>query len=328
VVTRWGVIGTGGIAAKFVTDLGLLPDTEVVAVGSRSQDSADAFADEFDIARRHPSYQSLVDDPDVDAVYVSTPHPGHFPAAMLAIQAGKAVLCEKPFTLNATEAAELIAAARQRGVFLMEAMWTRFLPHVVRIRELLMEGTLGDLTTVLADHGGFFPHDPQHRLFNLELGGGALLDLGVYPVSFASMVLGSPAKVTAVSAPATTGVDAQTSMLLEHDGGQHAVLTTTLEARTPNRAAIVGTLARIEVDATWYAPSGFTVVAVDGKELERFVDEHRGNGLRHQAAEVARCLADGRQESAVMPLDESLSIMKTLDEVRRQIGLVYSSERS
>jgi predicted dehydrogenase len=328
VVTRWGVIGTGGIAAKFVTDLGLLPDTEVVAVGSRSQDSADAFADEFDIARRHPSYQSLVDDPDVDVVYVSTPHPGHFPAAMLAIQAGKAVLCEKPFTLNATEAAELIAAARQRGVFLMEAMWTRFLPHVVRIRELLAEGTLGDLTTVLADHGGFFAHDPQHRLFNLELGGGALLDLGVYPVSFASMVLGSPAKVTAVSAPATTGVDAQTSMLLEHDGGQHAVLTTTLEARTPNRAAIVGTLARIEVDATWYAPSGFTVVAVDGKELERFVDEHRGNGLRHQAAEVARCLADGRQESAVMPLDESLSIMKTLDEVRRQIGLVYSSERS
>jgi len=327
-VTRWGVIGTGGIAAKFVTDLGLLPDTEVVAVGSRSQDSADAFADEFDIARRHPSYQSLVDDPDVDVVYVSTPHPGHFPAAMLAIQAGKAVLCEKPFTLNATEAADLIAAARQHGVFLMEAMWTRFLPHVVRIRELLAEGSLGEIRTVLADHGAFFPHVPQHRLFNPELGGGALLDLGVYPVSFASMVLGSPARVTAVSAPATTGVDAQTSMLLEHDGGRHAVLTTTLAARTPNRAAIAGTLARIEVDATWYAPTDFTLVAVDGTELERFVDKGQGNGLRHQAAAVANCLADGRLESAVMPLDESLSVMKTMDEVRRQIGLVYSSERS
>ena len=327
-MTRWGVIGTGGIAAKFVTDLGLLPDTEVVAVGSRSQDSADAFADEFDIARRHPSYQSLVDDPDVDVVYVSTPHPGHFPAAMLAIQAGKAVLCEKPFTLNATEAADLIAAARQHGVFLMEAMWTRFLPHVVRIRELLAEGSLGEIRTVLADHGAFFPHVPQHRLFNPELGGGALLDLGVYPVSFASMVLGSPARVTAVSAPATTGVDAQTSMLLEHDGGRHAVLTTTLAARTPNRAAIAGTLARIEVDATWYAPTDFTLVAVDGTELERFVDKGQGNGLRHQAAAVANCLADGRLESAVMPLDESLSVMKTMDEVRRQIGLVYSSERS
>jgi predicted dehydrogenase len=328
VVTRWGIIGSGGIAAKFVTDLGLLPDTEVVAVGSRSQASADAFGDRFDIARRHPSYQTLVEDPDVDVVYVSTPHPGHFPAAMRAIEAGKPVLCEKPFTLDATEAAELIAAARQRGVFLMEAMWTRFLPHVVRIRELLAEGSLGDIRTVLADHGAFFPHDPQHRLFNPELGGGALLDLGVYPVSFASMVFGPPAKVTAVSAPASTGVDAQTSMLLEHGGGRHAVLTTTLAARTPNRAAIAGTLGRVEIDATWYAPTSFTTVAADGTVLEVFVDEHEGNGLRHQAAEVARCLADGRLESAVMPLDESLSVMRTLDEVRRQIGLVYPSERS
>jgi predicted dehydrogenase len=327
-VTRWGVIGTGTIAAAFVTDLGLLPDADVVAVGSRSQDSVDVFADEFDIARRHPSYQALVEDPDVDVVYVSTPHTGHFPAAMLAIEAGKAVLCEKPFTLNAAEAADLIAAARQRGVFLMEAMWTRFLPHVVRIRELLAEGTLGEIRTVLADHGALFPHDPQHRMFNPELGGGALLDLGIYPVSFASMVLGSPSRVTAVSTPASTGVDAQTSMLLEHDGGQHAVLTTTLGARTPNRAAIAGTLARIEVDATWYAPTTFTVVAVDGTVVERYDEVHEGGGLRHQAAEVALCLDDGRLESAVMPLDESVAIMETLDEVRRQIGLVYPSERS
>jgi predicted dehydrogenase len=328
VVTRWGVIGTGGIAGSFVTDLGLLPDTEVVAVGSRSQDSADAFGDEFDIARRHPSYQNLVDDPDVDVVYVSTPHPWHFPAAMLAIQAGKAVLCEKPFTLNAREGEELIAAARRHGVFLMEAMWTRFLPNMVRIRELLAGDTLGDIRTVQADHGQWFRHDPGHRLLNPDLGGGALLDLGIYPVSFASMVLASPSAVTAISTPASTGVDAQTSMLLAYEGGAHAVLTTTLEARSPNRATIVGTLARIEIDAVWYRPTTFTVAALDGTVIERYDEAHEGGGLRHQAAEVARCLADGRLESAVMPLDETLSVMRTLDEVRRQIGLVYPSERS
>lgn len=326
-MTRWGVIGTGGIATAFTADLRLLPDAEVVAVGSRSQATADAFGDRLDVARRHPSYQALVQDPDVDVVYVSTPHPGHFPAAMLAIEAGKAVLCEKPFTLNASEAGALVAASRRRGVFLMEAMWTRFLPHVVRVRELLADGALGEIRSVQADHGQWFRHDPEHRLLSPELGGGALLDLGIYPVSFASMVLGPPSNVVAVSAPASTGVDAQTSMLLDHPGGRHAVLTTTLEARSPNRAAIVGTLARVEVDPTWYAPTTFSLVRVDGTVLERYDVAHKGGGLRHQAAEVARCLGDGLLESPVMPLDESVSIMATLDEVRRQIGLVYPSER-
>ena len=326
-MTRWGIVGTGGIATKFATDLRLLPDAEVVAVGSRSQVTADAFADRFELTGRHPSYDALVEDPDVDAVYVSTPHPGHFAAASLAIQAGKAVLCEKPFTLNATEAAGLVSAARRRGVFLMEAMWTRFLPHVVRIRELLATGVLGDIRTVQADHGQWFRHDVEHRLLNPSLGGGALLDLGVYPVSFASMVLGPPTRVTAVSSPAATGVDAQTSMLLEHDEGRHAVLTTTLAARSPNRAAIVGTDARVEIDATWYAPTTFTVVSRDGEVLGRYDEAHSGGGLRHQAAEVGRCLAEGQLESPVMPLDESVAVMSTLDEVRRQIGLVYPSER-
>ena len=326
-MTRWGVIGTGGIASSFVTDLRLLPDAEVVAVGSRRQATADDFAERFDVPGRHSSYPALVEDPDVDAVYVSTPHPGHFAASMLAIEAGKAVLCEKPFTRNAAEAAELVDAARDRGVFLMEAMWTRFLPHVVRVRELLTEGVLGDVRTVQADHGQWFRHDPEHRLLNPALGGGALLDLGVYPVSFASMVLGPPTRVAAVSAAASTGVDAQTSMLLEHSGGRHAVLTTTLQARSPNRAAIVGTDARIEIDATWYAPTTFTVVSRDGTVLERYDEAHAGGGLRHQAAEVARCLAAGLLESPVLPLDESISVMTTLDEVRRQIGLVYPSER-
>lgn len=323
---RWGIIGTGGIASTFATDLRLLPDAELVAVGSRSLPTAVAFGDRLDVPRRYPTYDELVQDDDVDAVYVSTPHPAHHAAAMLALTAGKAVLCEKPFTLNAAEAVELVETARARGVFLMEAMWTRSLPHMVRIRELLAEGALGDVRTVLADHGVRFERDERHRLFAPELGGGALLDLGIYPVSFASMVLGTPSAVTAVSDRAFTGVDAQTSMLLRHPGGGHAVLTTTLEADGQNRAVIVGTEARIEIDRVWYTPTGFTVTDRDGS-VQRHDVPHEGSGLRHQAAEVARCLRAGLTESPVMPLDETVSIMRTMDEVRRQIGLVYPSER-
>jgi len=190
----------------------------VVAVGSRRQESANEFAREHSIARAYPSYDQLVSDAGVDVVYVATPHPGHHDAAMLAIEAGKAVLVEKPFTMDATEADSLVSAARTRGIFLMEAMWARFLPHVVQVRELLAAGALGDLRLVIADHCQWIPGDPSHRLLAPELGGGALLDLGIYPVSFASMVLGTPTSVTAVSDPASTGVDATTSVLLQHDG--------------------------------------------------------------------------------------------------------------
>jgi predicted dehydrogenase len=322
VVTRWGVVGTGGIATAFATDIALLRDAELVAVGSRTQESADAFGERLGVPRRHPSYQSLVDDPGVDVVYVSTPHPGHFPAAMLALEAGKAVLCEKPFTLNAGEAAQLVATARRQGVFLMEAMWTRFLPHIVRIRELLAEGALGDLRTVTAEHGQYFPPDPAHRMFAPELGGGALLDLGVYPVSFASMVLGTPSRVTAVSDPAFTGVDATTSMLMQYAGGAHAVLTATLTAAGPTTAAVVGTDARVLVDGPFYTPTGFTLTRRDGTS-ERFDHPVEGRGMWCEAAEVVRCLREGRLESDVMPLDETVAIMATMDEVRRQIGLTY-----
>ena len=265
-------------------------------------------------------------DPDVDAVYVSTPHPGHHDAALLAIEAGKAVLCEKPFTLNAAEAQSLVDAARRHGVFLMEAMWTRFVPHIVQLREVIASGRLGDVRMLVADHSQWFAKDPAHRLFAPELGGGALLDLGIYPVSFSSMLFGTPRAVTAVSDPAFTGVDATTSVVLQHDEGRTSTLLTTLEALGPNRAAVVGTDARVEIESVWYSPSWFTLTPRDG-EPEVFAPPHEGNGLRHQAAEVARCVAAGQLESAVMPLDETVAIMGTLDEVRRQIGLVYPAER-
>jgi predicted dehydrogenase len=256
-------------------------------------------------------------------VYVSTPHPGHHGAALLAINAGKAVLVEKPFAMDAAQAREMIEAARDRGTFLMEAMWTRFLPHIARVREILAAGTLGDVVYLTAEHGQWFAQDPQFRLFAPELGGGALLDLGIYPVSFASLVLGRPARITAVSDPAFTGVDATTSMIFQYDGGAHAVLTTTLRAASGNPAGIYGTAARIEIDGWFYTPTTFRVIARDGAELERFGEPYEGRGLRGEAAEVARCLRAGLLESPLLPLDETYTIMQTMDEVRRQIGLTY-----
>jgi predicted dehydrogenase len=319
---RWGVVGTGGIASAFVDDLRFVEGAAAVAVGSRAQESADRFAAEHSVGRAHPTYEALVTDDEVDVVYVATPHPGHHAAALMAIEAGKAVLVEKPFTMDAVEAESLVTAARDRGVFLMEAMWARFVPWAVRLRELLADGTLGEVREVIADHGQWFPQDASHRLFAPELGGGALLDLGVYPVSFASMVLGTPTKVTAVSDPAFTGVDATTSMLMQYAGGAHAVLTTTLTAAGPTTAAVVGTDARVQVDGPFYTPTGFTLTRRDGTS-ERFDQPVEGRGMWCEAAEVVRCLREGRLESDVMPLAETVAIMATMDEVRRQIGLTY-----
>ena len=318
---RWGIIGTGGIARAFVRDLASVPGARVVAVGSRTQASANRFGDENGVPRRHPSYEALAADPEVDAVYVATPHPLHAQNALAAIAAGKHVLVEKPFTMDAAEAVAVVEAARAAGVFAMEAMWTRFLPHIVRVRELLAAGALGQVRTVVADHGQIFAPDPSHRLYAPELGGGALLDLGVYPVSFASMVLGEPAAVTAAADFAFTGVDGQTSAILRGGDGAHALVTCTLWAATACRAAISGTEGVIDIDPVFYAQTSFTLRRKDA-EPERFdpVDglAGRGKGLRYEAAEVVRCVREGLVESPGMPLDETISIMRTLDEIRRQ----------
>jgi predicted dehydrogenase len=312
-MVRWGIIGTGGIARAFAADLELTDSGSVVAVGSRSLETAERFG----VGRPHGSYQTLVEDPEVDAVYVATPHPMHHANALLALEAGKPALVEKAFTMNAAEARELVAAAQERGLFLMEAMWTRFLPHIVQIRALLAAGALGELVTVSADHGQWFPHDPAFRLFAPELGGGALLDLGVYVVSFASLVLGTPDRVVALGTPAFTGVDGQTSILLGHASGAQAVLTCTSSAVSPTRAAIVGTEGRIEIDRTFYAPTSFTFIPREGEPV-RYAAPHDGLGLRHEADEVARCLDEGLLESPLMPLEETVAIMATMDAVLAQ----------
>jgi len=328
-VLRWGVIGTGGIARAFVLDLQGLPDARLVAVGSRTPTAAQAFTADLPGARPHGSWADLVADDTVDAVYVATPHATHAEAALLAIAAGKHVLVEKPFTMDAAQARAVVAAARAADVLCLEAMWTRFLPHVRRIRELIADGAIGEVCTVTADHGQWFVRDPEHRLFNPALGGGALLDLGIYPVSWASMVLGRPSQVLAASDPAFTGVDAQTSMVLRHPGGAHAVLTCSLRSATPRRAFIAGTEGAIDVDPTFYALTSFTLRRRDGL-VERFSSPPEagagpGKGLRFEAAEVGLRVRQGELESPHLPLDETVSIMETMDEVSRQTCLTFPS---
>lgn len=313
-VLRWGIIGTGGIAHTFVGDLGHIDEGVAVAVGSRSLESANAFADEYAIAKRYGSYEDLVSDPEVEAVYVATPHPMHHENAMLALSHGKHLLVEKAFMMNAEQAREVVARARGLKLFVMEAMWTRFLPHVKAIRQLIADGGLGTIVSVEADHGQWFESDPAFRLFAPELGGGALLDLGVYPVSFASMILGSPKRIRAMVDPAFTGVDGQTSMLFGYEGGAQAILTCTSRARGATRACITGDKARIEIAGDFYSQTSFTLIERGG-ERRTFEFEKVGRGLQFEAREVARCLEEGLLESPVMPLDETIAIMATMDQV-------------
>jgi predicted dehydrogenase len=308
-VIRWGIVGTGGIARSFARDLELTDSGTVVAVGSRRLETAEAFG----LGRAHGSYEALVNDPEVDAVYVATPHPMHHANARLALEAGKPVLIEKPFTMNAAEARDLVELARARELFLMEAMWTRFLPAFVELRRLLAEGALGELVVLQADHGQWFALDPAFRLFAPELGGGALLDLGVYPVSFSSMVFGTPERIVALSTPAFTGVDGTTSILLSHGGGAQSAITCTSAAVTPTTASISGTEARIELGQRWYGQTGFTLFRRGSDPVAW--DSGVPAGLRFEADEVARCLAGGLLESPAMPLDESVAIMETMDAV-------------
>ena len=311
---RWGILGTGGIAHTFANDLQFCEDGVAVAVGSRSPSSAETFADEFNIPHRFGSYRDLVGDPEVDAVYVATPHPMHLADASLALEHGKPVLVEKAFTMTPAEARTLVALARLKDLFLMEAMWTRFLPHMVALRELVGGGQLGEIVSVQADHGQWFQLDPNFRLFAPELGGGALLDLGVYPVSFASMLLGAPDRMTALVDRAFTGVDGQTSIIFGYNSGAQALLTCTSGARTPTRASVSGTQARVEIEGDFYAPTSFSLISRTGAR-QRFEFSTQGRGLHYEASEVARCLREGLTESPVMPLDESVSIMETMDQV-------------
>ena len=322
---RWGILATGGIASAFASDL-RTAGLDLVAVGSRSQESADAFASRFDIAHAHPSYEALVADPDVDIVYVSTPHPMHHENAKLALEAGKHVLVEKAFTLNRQEAEDLQRLAAERGLLVMEAMWTRYLPHMVRIREIIEAGTLGEIRAVTADHTQKLPTDPAHRLNALELGGGALLDLGIYPISFIWDVLGAPTTVTAVGRLVETGADSEVATIMTHEGGAISTSLSSSRAAGPNTASIVGTDARIDIDEVWYTPTTFRVVLPDGTVGEEYASDVAGRGMEYQAMAAERLVREGTSEGDILPIAESVAIMGTLDEIRTQIGVRYPRE--
>ena len=325
---RWGILSTGNIATQFATALQGERDAQIVAVGSRSQDSADAFGDKFNIPNRHASYESLANDPEVDVIYIGTPHPMHNDNSLLCINAGKAVICEKPFTLNATEAKTIIDAARAKNVFLMEAMWTRFTPAMVKIRALLQDGVIGEPRLLRADFGFRAPYDPKNRLFNPALGGGALLDVGIYTVSLAWMLFGKPTEMHSTAHLGETGVDEQTAMILRYDNGALASLTCATRTDTHTDAMIFGTDGVIRIPHPWWQPQTFIVEHADANKTstESFEMVFDANGYEYQAREVMRCLREGNKESSIMPLDETLAIMTTLDGLRAEWGLVYPGE--
>ncbi|TRZ90241.1 gfo/Idh/MocA family oxidoreductase [bacterium] len=322
---RWGIIGSGGIAHAFARDLVLLNSHVIGAVGSRDAAKALNFAGKFPGADAYGSYDELVADPEIDGIYVATPHPMHVENTLLALNAGKPALCEKPFSVNAREARLMIDTARAKNLMLMEAMWTRFLPHIQKVREILAGGVLGEIFAVEADHGQRLAdyNNPRHWL--PELGGGALLDLGIYPVSFAHMVLGAPQKITATAAFTEKGVDAQTSAIFDYASGAQAVLTTTMSASTPCRAVISGALGKLEIDRTFYKPASMRVIMHDGTTTE-YPRDYNGHGLREQALEFARCIKAGLAESPLLTLDETYAIMKSMDKIRALIGLKYPGE--
>lgn len=323
---RWGIISTGGIATAFARDLSFLNNHVVKAVGSRSLQSAQEWALEFPGCKAYGSYEELVNDPDIDAIYVATPHTSHVANTILALNAGKPVLCEKPFAVNAHEAKQMQDAAESNDVALMEAMWTRYLPHIYKVREILASGVIGKVIAVEADHGQRLADYANPRHWEPELAGGALLDLGIYPVSFAHMVLGIPQKITATASFTDKGVDAQTAAIFDYASGAQAVLSTTMTVKTSNRATISGELGRIEIDTVFYNPTSMRVVMHDGAVTD-YPNTYKGHGLREQAQYFSELVQRGEKESALLSLDETVAIMQSLDEIRKQIGLIYPSER-
>jgi len=321
----WGIIGAGAIAGTFAAGLAELPDARLVAVGSRTAEGAAAFADRFGVPRRHASYHDLAADPAVDVVYVATPHPLHHPAVRLCLEAGKPVLCEKPFALNARQAADMVALARGRDLFLMEAMWTRFLPAIRRLREVVAAGAIGDPRLLAADFGFRHGGGPEHRLFDPALGGGALLDVGSYVVSLASMLFGPAEQAVGLARLGPTGVDHESAFVLRHAGGRLAQGTAAIRVATPQEATVIGTDGFVRVHPCWWRATRLTVTTADGgtQEIE---EPYPGNGYQFEAAEVMRCLREGRRESDAMPPAETVAIAATMDQLRAQWGLRYPGE--
>lgn len=323
---RWGILGTGNIAHLVADDLALLPDAELTAVGSRAQERADAFGDTFEVPHRHSSYEALVADTDLDVVHVATPHSAHLEHATMALEAGHAVLCEKPLALNAAQAKRLIDTARRHDQFLMEAMWTRFLPVMNDVRRLVQEEhALGNVHLLQADIGMSQAFDPDHRLFDPALGGGALLDLGVYPIAFAFDLFGAPDAVTSSAVLGETGVDEQCAAVFRYNDGTQGVWHASLRADAGRTCVLAGSEGRLRGTRAWWKGAPFELTREDGSTAS-FARPYEGNGYQFEAAHVMTCLREGRTESPVMPLEESHALLQTTDALRAEWGVSYPQE--
>jgi predicted dehydrogenase len=352
---KWGIIGTGGIAGLFAREV-LSAGGEIVAVASRDKARAEQFKQlsgsgrygvqygnipggsagggGSHIAKAYGSYAELIADSEVEAIYIATPHSDHHQTALQALSGGKHLLVEKAFTQNFPQAQEVFDQARRSGMFVMEAMWTRFLPHIREVKEIIESGKIGEIVALFADHGQFIPYNATHRLFNPQLAGGALLDLGVYPVSFAQYILGEPDEIQAQAVFAPTGVDASMALIFHYSRGTQAVLHTTSLSSTPTTASICGTLGRIDIRTPFYRPSDFIVTMNDGSTLEyqgkreqrELIGRDGSYGMHFEAAEVARCIATGQTQSDIMPWGDSLAVMRIMDQIRDQVGFKFPNE--
>lgn len=314
-VIRWGILGPGRISRSFAKGLHAAAGAELVAVGSRDRDRAAAFAAEFGARNVHEGYAALAADPDVDAVYIGTPNSLHHDHTLLCLRAGKHVLCEKPLALDAAQAGRMIAAAREAGLVLMEAMWMRFLPAVARLRDLVAAGTIGEVRTVLADFGFHAAYDPGSRLFSPALGGGALLDIGVYPLNLALMLCGEPVEMQTLATLGATGVDEECTILLRHAEGRLSVLTASFRVDTPRAAHILGTRGSLTLCFPWWAANRLEL-RTDGDRIERMELPGRGGGYAHEAEAFMELIRTGRRESDVMSHRDSLSVLRLMDEIR------------
>jgi predicted dehydrogenase len=323
--TRWGILGLGRISATFAEALAVIPEAEVTAVGSRSLETAQAFATKYKAKRAHPTYEALAKDPEVEVIYIGTPHPLHCENTLLCLEAGKAVLCEKPFAIHEREARRMVETAHRAKRFLMEAMWTHFLPSVLKLEELVAQGAIGEPRLLQADFGFRAPFDPKGRLFDPALGGGSLLDVGIYPLALATRLFGEPVKVQSGAVLGQTGVDEQASFLLDYSRGRQAILASAVRTETSQSATLYGTEGSLRIPRPWWKGQELVLVR-PGRDEERLQLPFEGNGYPHQAREVMRCLSEGRQESPRMSHDFSLLVMRTMDRIRAPWGPMYAAD--
>jgi predicted dehydrogenase len=325
---RWGILGCGRIARKFAADLTLVDDAALIALGARQLETAQKFAKEFPAPHVHGSYEALVSDPEVDVIYIASPHALHHEHTLLCLDHGKAVLCEKAFALNLRQVKEMVDRARAKKVFLMEAIWSKFLPQYQKVQELIAGGELGEIRNVLIDFG-FIPQPPvPPRLFDPALGGGSLLDIGIYNVFMALSFLGKPDEIEASMTPAVTGVDEQCAMLFKYKNGAMAQLFSSLTSNLGTEADIGGTKSRVRLTSRFYAPSATIEIFTGREETKKIIPVHKegGSGYQYEARHVGECLRNGLIESPVMSHTDSILLMETLDRIRAAAGIHYAAD--